>query len=81
MKENRCGILWGSFIQVPAKCFYYGGLGGGFSALVMILIERGWNPAAWKYVLFLGFAMMKLGWGIIGGIQHYLMLRKIYGEK
>ena len=47
----------------------------------MILIDGGWNPAGKKYVSFLGFAMMGLGWGIIGRIQHYLMLRKIYGKK
>jgi len=48
MKENRCGILWGSFILLPAKCFYYGALCGGFTALAMILIDGGWNPAVKK---------------------------------
>ena len=45
MKEIRRGILWESFIILPAKCFYYGALGGGFAALAMILIDGGWNPA------------------------------------
>jgi hypothetical protein len=81
MSDIRRETLWDSVFWLPVKVLDYWMLGGLGFALGVIVIDWGWEPAMPEYGIFIGFSALGLGWGIVGGIQHYFFTKRLYGDK
>ncbi len=81
MSDIRRETLWDSLFWLPVKGLGYWMLGGLGFALGVIVVDLGWEPTMPKYGVFFGFSAIGLVWGIVGGIQHYLFVRRLHGDK